>query len=382
MKHFIILLFALSLAASVRASYFGTVAFNAASSSAFGDLVTAENTPLLQLDFIYGANTQLGTLSATGAASAATTSSGRLALTSGTANSGHGTYVSTRPAKYRQGQGITARYTTVFTSGVAKNTQIVGMGNATDGYFVGYNGTSFGICHRFNGSDTWTAQASWVGDGAGFTIDPTKGNVWMIRYPFLGYGAIHFFVLSPGGEWRRIHTIQYPTLYVGSVGVFLNGQRGFLGPTYGYSNRKTSITTETNIFTLRNATTYNGITNRSLVRIKSVSVGWDNNSATCLLNVSKNVTLGGTTTFSTINGTTADDGVTITAGNSVTSYNTAATISGGTIQFNGAVGANGSFTFDLTPFDIFIEPAGAMTFSVVGDASGAARVAVNWVEDI
>jgi hypothetical protein len=289
------------------------------------------------------------------------------------------------------------------------------MGNAADGYFVGYNGTSFGVLHRNSASgslvDTWTAQASWNGEALGFTLTPTNGNVWMIRYPFLGYGAINFFVLAPTGEWKLAHTIRYPnssatiqisnpnlqfyaqsvnsgsttncTLYVGSVGVFLNGLRDFLGPVYGTSNRKTAITTQTNVLTIRNATTYNGVTNRSLIRIRSISVGWDNNSATCLLNVIKGVTLGGSPSYTTINGTTANGGVTITSGQSVASVDTAGTtITGGTIVYNATVGANGSFVADVTPFSIYLEPGQTLTFAVTGDASGAPRVAVNWVEDI
>jgi hypothetical protein len=401
------------LAAGITfAAYTGSVFTtpSPASASAFGDLVTAESTPLIQLDFIYGANTQLGTLS-TASAGTADTNAGRLRLQSGTNSAGSATYISTYPAKYRQGQGVTARFTTVFTTSAASNTQIVGMGNASDGYFVGYNGTTFGILHRNATVNTWIAQASWNGDALGFTLAPTTGNVWMIRYPFLGYGAINFFVLSPEGAWKLAHTIRYPnssasiqisnpnlqfyaqsinagsttncTLYVGSVGVFLNGVRDFLGPVYGTSNRKTTVTTQTNILTIRNATTYNGVTNRSLIRIRSISLGWDNNSSTCLLNVIKGTTLGGSPSYAAVSGTTADGGVTITSGQSVASVDTAGTTTtGGNVIFNTSAGANGSLVVDVTPFAVYLEPGQTLTFAVTGDAAGAPRVAVNWVEDI
>lgn len=385
---------------------------DAASISAFGDLVTAENTPLIQIDWVHGANTQVGTLAASGTGATADTTSGMLRLQSGTANNGTASYTSARAAKYRQGQGITARFTTVFANTNANNKMLVGMGSSTDGYFVGYNGTSFGILHRNNSSDTWIPTASWVGDALSFTPDYTKGNVWMIRYPFLGFGAIRFFLLSPAGVWTLVHTIEYPNssatpqlrnpnlpffaqsingaagttnciCYCASVGVFLNGNRSFLGPTWASSNRKTSITTETNLLTIRNATTYNGILNRSLIRIKSISVAWDNVSNTALLNVIKGTTLGGSPAYAAINGTTADAGVTITSGNSVASVDKAGTtITGGNVLFNISLARYSSTTMDMTSLDLFLEPGSILTFSITGDQSGDARVSVNWVEDI
>jgi len=417
MKKYLVALF-LSAAVYAQAAFISTLQFPPSNLSAFGDLVTAGNTPVIQIDFIYGANTQIGTLANTGTGAAASTSSGRLSLVSGTANNGTASYTSVRPAKYRQGQGVVARFTTVFVNSTALNTMRVGMGNTIDGYFVGYNGTAFGICHRINSVDTWTAQASFNGDTingsgtSGFNIDPTKGNVWMIEYPFLGYGAIKFFVLHPTGYWILVHTIQYPNttvtlqltnpnlsfyaqslngasgvtscvLYVGSVGVFVCGERKFLGPAYGTSNRKATITTQTNVLSLRNATTYNTLTNRSMIRIKSISVAWDGANDTCQLNMIKNTTLGGSPSYAAISGSTADSGVTITSGQSVASVDTAGTtITGGIIQFNTSLARNSNVFMDVSLLDLFIEPASTMTFAITGDASGTARISVNWVEDI
>lgn len=384
--------------------------------SAFGDIITVDNTPLIQLDFLHGVNNQLGVLTAANAGSA-DTNSGRLRLQSGLGAGGLGKFNSIRPAKYRQGQGVTARFTTVFDGFHANNQSIVGMGNEIDAYAVGFNGEQFGILHRTHSVDNWIPQSTWNRNklitelpDAGYVFKPEFGNVWMIRYPFLGFGPVHFFALHPKGYWVPVHVIEYPNssaaiqisnpnlqflaqtlnsgsatnckVYVGSVGVFLNGIRGFLGPIFGTSNRKTAITTETNVFTIRNATSYNGVPNRSLIRLKSLSVAWDNVSNTCLLNLRKNSALSGTVTFTPIEGTSANDGVTITAGNSVSSVNTAAAFTGGTIQFNTACGANGNGIIDLTPMDLFIAPGETMSFTITGDASGAARVCANWVEDI
>lgn len=68
-----------------------------------------------------------------------------LSLTTG---AGIGTYASVRSnrsARYRPGQGIVSRFTTIFNTGTSGTSQLAGMGNQTSGFFVGYNGTSFGL---------------------------------------------------------------------------------------------------------------------------------------------------------------------------------------------------------------------------------------------
>lgn len=52
-------------------SFIGTASFGASNLSAFGDFLAQESVPLLQIDWIYGANTQIGTLANTGDGSGA-----------------------------------------------------------------------------------------------------------------------------------------------------------------------------------------------------------------------------------------------------------------------------------------------------------------------
>ena len=392
--------------------------------SAFGTLETAELTPLVQLDWIYGINTQTGsTTGTTGTVATATTSSGRLALTCGTDNNGQAVFTSRRTAKYRPGQGITARFTTIFTNNLSGNTQIAGIGNAVDGYFVGYNGTSFGFLLRTNSVDTWIPQISWNQDGCDchdkFKIDTTKGNVWQIKYPYLGYGDIKFYVQNPAtSRWILCHIIKYANaytalqvtnpnlnfyaqninsgnttstiMYVGSVGVFLSGTRSFIGsPKWAIDSIKTNIsTTETNVITLKNCTTYNGVTNRSLIRLHSLSVSNQTNNNLCRIRFRINATVtdpggGSAVAFTTINGTTANAGVTITAGNSGTSYDVnGTTTSAGTYIYNVNCGPNSNTIIDLTPFDIFVAPTELLTISAVNTVSSDVAISINWTEDI
>lgn len=396
-----------------------TTGFSAAFTSPFGDLIAQPLTPLIQMDFVHGLNTQTSSTSivTTGVAD---TSSGRLRLQTGTGAAGSAVFLSRRPAKYRPGQGIIWRGTTAYTTGVASSTQIHGIGNvANDAYAFGYNGTAFGILHRNASSDTWVAQTAWNGDkcdgtdASGFTWDKTKGNVCMIKYPYLGYGNITFWVQdSATSQFILCHTIRYTnssasvqlsnpnlssyaqvinsgnttnvTMYVGSLSVFLCGERSFIGsPKWAADNSKAAITTETCILNIRNATTYNGVTNRSLIRLNSVSLSSTANNGIAVLRFKIGATIGGAPSYTTINGTTADNGVTITSGNSVSSVDTAGTtVTGGTYVFAINIGSPGGVPFDLEKYNIVIAPGETLTVSGFSTASTTIGAVVTWTEDI
>jgi hypothetical protein len=266
------------------------------------------------------------------------------------------------------------------------------------------------------GSGTHTAQASWNGDkcmsGDGsFVYDPTLGTPAMIKYPYLGYGNIQFYLQNPDtSRWVLVHTIKYAnsktttqlsnpnlyflnytansgnttnrTMYVGSYGVFLSGARSYIGnPQWGVDNNKASITTETNIVSIKNCTSYNGNPNRGLIRINSISIGSSIATGVVVLRIKSGVTLGGVPAYTARDGTTADNGVTITAGNSIASFDVAGTtITGGKYIFN-VTAMNGSSTIDVTPFEIFIAPGEVLTFSAFSTSVTTIGVSINWSED-
>jgi hypothetical protein len=397
------------------------VTIGGANVGAFGDLIAEGKTPVIQLDFVSGINSQTGLATVANSATVDTNLS-RLRLQSGTNSAGSGIFNSKRIAKYRAGEGMLARFTPIFVTSAASSTQIIGVGNNNDGYFFGFNGVAFGILHRNSGTgslvNTWTAQTAWNGDKCdgtgltGFNWDKTKGTPVQIVYPYLGYGDIFFYVQdSSNGRWLLAHTIRYAntlatvqasnpslffyaqavnsgnttnlTMYCGSVGIFITGIRSFVGsPKWAADNNKAAITTETNILSIRNATTYNGVTNRSLIRLNSISIGSTATNAIVVLRMKSGVTLGGSPAFATIDGTTADSGVTITSGNSIASKDTAGTtITGGTYMFNLSLNGAGSIAIDLTTLELFIAPAETMTFSVFATASATVSVSINWSED-
>lgn len=388
--------------------------------SVLSDITTSENTPILQLDFVYGINTQVGTSTVANSATVDSDSQ-RLRLQSGTNSAGSAIFQSRNIAKYRPGQGISARFTPLFDTPYANSFQYWGVGNADDGYFFGYQGTSFGILHRIRTVDTaFVFQSNWNGDkcdGTGISQlnwNQKLGSPVKIEYPYLGFGDIKFFIQNPDdSSWILCHTIQYAntvnttqvgnpslsfygqalndgnatniTMYCGSVGVFLSGKRSFIGsPKWATDSNKSSITSEINLLTLKNATSYNGINNRGLVRINSVSFSSSAASGIAILRFKINSTLGGTPSFTTINGTTANGGATITSGNSIVSYDVAGTtVTGGTyIHSFTCDNPNSSGIINLIPFEIFLAPGETLTISGFSTISSTMSVAINWSEDI
>jgi hypothetical protein len=407
-------------------AYFNQVQtnFNPANLSAFGTLEASDLTPILQGDFVYGLNSQMwNTGVVTGAGATVNTNISRLRIQSGTAATSYAYITSRRILRYRAGQGTLARFTPLFTAGVASNDQYWGIGTIVsnaiyDGYFFGYHGTSYGIAYYNSGAAVnFTAQDSWNVDPmngtgpSGLSLDPTKGSPVMIKYPYLGYGSVFFYVESPAGSWIHVHTIRYPnttnlvqlgnptmqflgftanagnttnvTMYCGSVGIFISGVRSFIGnPKWGIDNNKSGISsTETCILNLQNCTSYNGVLNRGLCRLNSISIGSPTNNTLITIHFKVGATIGGSPSYTAINGT--GSAATITSGNSIMSYDTAGTTgTGGSLIFTIQSGAQGSPLLDLTNFNIIVAPGEILSITASATATSIVGVSVTWTEDI
>ena len=391
--------------------------------AAFGEISVAENTPTCQVDFVYGINTNLTSNSVSNNATV-TSTNGMAVLTTGTQVNSVATLVTKEYVKYRPGQGSMSRFTALFTTGVAGSTQVAGVFGGVDGLGFGYNGTSFGILYRHHGSDTWIPQSTWnydtmLGNGtkSGKTLDPTKLNVFQVKFQYLGGGNIFYYVLNDyTGRWVMVHMIQnagnltapilrnpsMPVMFearnttntsaliikTASVGQFLEGPRRFLGPRGAIDAVNTSVAdvTQTNIFALRNAASYNGITNYSIVHIRQISFSANKSPqpAGCVsLRVIRNPSTS-FASFTPYNGTTADGGVTITAGQSTVSSNVAAsTISGGLTTYTSTVSIGGSQTIDVTDFNLSIYPGDVLCFVAYSSVSAVTvGISAVWNEDI
>ncbi len=146
----------------------------------FGSLHTESLTPIFQSDAVYGVNDQqeLATTSGSGTATATNSS---FVVSTGTTIYSFGTIQGRKRLRYRAGQGVIARFTSRFTTGVANSIQVAGVGHAEDGFYFGYNGTSFGILHVARGvrevRTLTVTTASTATNNYNVTLNGTAFNV-------------------------------------------------------------------------------------------------------------------------------------------------------------------------------------------------------------
>ncbi len=300
---------------------------------------------------------------------------------------------SRRVLKYNTGQGGLVRFTAVFTACTANSSQLIGVGDAIDGFYFGCDGTSFGLLRRQNSVDNWVAQTSWIHDKAAGaeilpSIDITKGNVYQIRYQWLGFGAITFWVENPTtGDFVKVHTIEYANAYTdpsifnpslplhaevinvsnatnimlqtSSMMGGIEGKEVDLGNIVSISNDKAAVTTtETNIVTIQNKALFVTKTNRVEIELKSFSYGVDGTKPV-IVRLVKNATLGGSPSYSDISANT-----------SVVSYDVAGTtLTGGEPIFTLSVSKSDGDVIDLSPYNIVLEPGEILTLSVEATSS-------------
>ncbi len=468
--------------------------------TAFGELSVAEPEPVVQLQFPYGVNPRLVT-SITAGSGASTVTNSLLSVSTGATTASDALFRSVLNAKYEPGQGMLARFTAVFqASGTAGTEAVIGYGNEEDGFFFGYNGTSFGILHRFGGAteyqtltitrgavtalgtititldgtatevevanndsnasvaraigavtfagwetevigpmvvfvshlaevkagaftfadtdttgvtasfvetitgvaptDDWKPQANWTKDTFP-SLNHDKGNVYQIRFQWLGFGAVSFYIETPDtGTLTLVHRIEYanantspslqnPTLplYVAvkngatttdiivktsSMAAFTEGMvtvQGLNNAAVGTAEG--DLTTETSILAIKNLPTFGGKANRVEFQplLLTFSAAGSAGSKFTTLRMWFDPILGGPAFFSsnaTSSSTVAFDttGTTVTGGTNVASF-----------EFGDDVE---NFTLILTDF-VVRQPPGRLIVFTVQIPSGTTDVDVGLI---
>lgn len=469
--------------------------------TAFGELAVANNTAFIQNTAAYNlipSNFREYT-SGTG-----TTGVGdnQWKVTTGTGVGGYGAIQSFRSLNYNAGQGGLARYTARFENNVVSSWQGVGLISVTDELSFGYNGTDFGIWHRYGGAvevrtitvsvaasgsenltltlngtaytipltsgteahnayeiETWlnANQSVWHADQLGDTViisalsdgskggaysfssstatgsiaqneagvtktsdhipqsswnennlsswatplDPTKGNVYQIRYQYLGFGDIRFFVENPEtGDFVLVHTIKYansststsvsnPSLrfgmycvslgsttdlavYSASCALFTEGTPVKTRNPRGEKNTQSVTTSFTNILTIRNRKTYNNKNNQVEIEPQILTVS-NESSKNAEIEIRGNTSFSGETNFANVGTNLISDMDT-----------TANTTSGGRLLAAFTVAPGQNATFNLKDLEIRVPPT--LKFTVTGRVTGGAAseitAALTWYEDL
>lgn len=387
--------------------------------TAFGDLRTAELSPIYQYSFEYTVdNTELTINSVTNGGTV-TQADGMAVIGTSTTTNSTACMTSRRHARYRAGQGGNVRFTTLFSSGLSGTEQYVGLLDETgstaafkNGYTVGFTGSVFGFQRFQNDTLISVAQSEWDdpldGTGAsGMTLDHSKLNVWQIQYQYLGGGAIILSVVNQAtGQYIVVHTVLYAnlntqpsvfnpnffhTVWANNGGTttdiivktssfvyFVEGITELINlhqPQFSTANiEKTTVTSEIAIFTIRNKSLYQSKTNFIDILLEDITSAIEANAANNLAHITltRDATLGGTPSFSDIN--TSDSVVEIdTAGTTVT---------GGKVILPSIplAGKNASFKDNVLPFKIIIAPGESLTLSAVSANSATVNASMLWRE--
>lgn len=124
----------------------------------FGEVHTESADPVFQIDAVYGLSPSeliatTGHSVTPGAAnSGANTGTGNLfKCATGTTQYSFASLQSRRRLRYRPGQGNFVRFTCMFSEPAANSILVAGAGTAESGFYLGYNGTSFGILYSNGG---------------------------------------------------------------------------------------------------------------------------------------------------------------------------------------------------------------------------------------
>ena len=184
--------------------------------TAFGDLLTSELSPIVQVQFPYNLNTDIWEIRDNKGTSSVVNNMAN--LSTGASANQSSSLLSRIPVKYNPGQVALCRFTALYTTGVANFTQYVGIGTEMDGYFFGFNGTTFGILRRQGGRPETRRLAITVasntnedititlnGVAESVTVTATVGNTDANKVKTANEIAAHDF--SGVGEGWEVHNM-------------------------------------------------------------------------------------------------------------------------------------------------------------------------------
>ncbi len=193
--------------------------------TAFGDLRIAELSPIFQWCFEYTVdNTEITINTAT--APATVSQANAMAVVSTSTTTWRKAYLKTTThARYKAGLWGLWRFTWLFTTWVASTSQWIWLfdevGSTADfknGYWVWYDGATLSLVRFQNDVKFSIPRTSWNDklDGtwvSWMTIDPTKINVFEVRYQYLWAGMISFHI-EDDSTWYFVefHKILYANL--------------------------------------------------------------------------------------------------------------------------------------------------------------------------
>lgn len=373
-----------------------------------GEVVSAMRHDDISVNFQYGVSTydtvDGGVSTGTGGVA---TSKASAELSTG-AGVGDAQIVSRDSIRYRAGNTCYAHTTAVFGTPQAGVNQYVGFLNESDGWSVGYQGLDFGLWFIEGSNVNFFPQDDFNVDKldgtgpSGFDINPQAGNAYWLSFTWHGYLDLVLEVRTSDGRWVTVHReifvndatethLENPNLPItarveresGSgddVVLRTSSWRGgsISGHTvsnlsdrwFSHTELDVSIVSppsNTNVFTVRNKSTYQTKLNHIAAELGVVSFVSSLNKTVSVYGT-LNATLSG-------NGAFAD----IDTLNSVLEVSSGGTVSGGSRGPALVLGPGGDKRLDVRDTGIKLFPGQTFTFEVdpgsvaIGTISIAAR---------
>ena len=379
--------------------------------SAFGEVLTCNPTPVMQESFSYDYIDPRVWITATSGSGSAGATNSMMFVTTGTTTESTSRVDARKRVTYHAGQGVLVRFTAVFTLTTEPTAvQRIGIGNDSEGFFFGYANSDFCIIHRNNASgvatETVFPKTQWNGgESDGFqelhTLDPTKGNVFQIRYQYLGFGMITFSIENPvTGRFVIVHRIVYSnrnvvpslehtsqraviyvsngsstesiTIKTASFAVFSEGMMLTVrGNVYSASSEIAAVSTLKMILAVRAKTVFQGKAAQDETLLKTLSLATAGGNKPVLFKVLFNPTLVSPGTWTAVHT------------NSVMEYCTsAASVTGGVTVLQYVVTSNGNLREFINEYNLFLISGDVIciTAETTGSASTVSGVFV-WNED-
>jgi hypothetical protein len=208
-------------------------------SGVFGSLDVTVIQPQGQGDFVHGVSDLIFDTNAYAGASV-TAANGMCSVTTGIIASSWAEVKLKRGLKYRPGQGSLGRLTALFDTPVANNYQLVGLGNKECGYFVGYNGTDFGVLHQETGQVEIRALTITTGAGTGTVTVTLDGSAVTVDIVGGSDTTQTAYQLATFGDYSQAGDGGFTADAVGSV-VYFTAKRPNSTSTGTYSVSGASI---------------------------------------------------------------------------------------------------------------------------------------------
>lgn len=338
-------------------------------------------------------------------------------ITSGTNATGDNAIESAQTGAYAPGHELGAYFTGAWDTAavVAGLTQFIGplCRGGTDGYALGYSGTTFGLVVRKGGVDTFIAQTAWNIDKAdgtgtsGFTLNKATLNGFGAKTAYLGIIGALFYVIDRTGKWWPVHfetnineglvtIINNPQLTVRMemVKTAAGATNGTMysaswnlytaGPTHAEQARQRVNATqrlavnylvatgENYSLTILNNLTFAGVANKTQIKLLGISVTSDATAANhSFVRIRRNNPLTGPMVFNAVS-----------ALNSCVSVDTAATggFTAGTTEFAYGVPGQSGVPIDLSDKGLLLQPGESYTITITPTSNQITDVQFRWEE--